>query len=68
MSGAPARSPPNSGRTATSRWATRCCRKFREFERGVTASVNASVQPILDRYVERLRKELGGKGLSPATC
>ncbi|TIM60260.1 MAG: hydantoinase/oxoprolinase family protein, partial [Mesorhizobium sp.] len=34
----------------------------REFERGVTASVNASVQPILERYVERLRKELGSKG------
>ena len=30
----------------------------REFERGVTASVNAAVQPILKRYVERLRKEL----------
>ncbi|BCM16599.1 acetophenone carboxylase gamma subunit [Mesorhizobium sp. J8] len=34
----------------------------REFERGVTAAVNASVQPILERYVERLRKELGAKG------
>ncbi|MBZ9856325.1 hydantoinase/oxoprolinase family protein [Mesorhizobium sp. CA13] len=34
----------------------------REFERGVTASVNASVQPILERYIERLRKELAGKG------
>ncbi|MER9336879.1 hydantoinase/oxoprolinase family protein [Mesorhizobium sp. M0293] len=34
----------------------------REFERGVTASINASVQPILERYVERLRKELGAKG------
>ncbi|RWK57450.1 hydantoinase/oxoprolinase family protein [Mesorhizobium sp.] len=34
----------------------------REFERGVTASVNASVQPILERYVERLRKELASKG------
>ncbi|TIU11350.1 MAG: hydantoinase/oxoprolinase family protein, partial [Mesorhizobium sp.] len=34
----------------------------REFERGVTASVNASVQPILERYVERLRKELGSQG------
>ncbi|UCI20054.1 hydantoinase/oxoprolinase family protein [Mesorhizobium sp. B2-1-8] len=34
----------------------------REFERGVTASVNASVQPILERYVERLRKELADKG------
>ena len=30
----------------------------REFERGVTASVNASVQPILERYVHRLRGEL----------
>ena len=34
----------------------------REFERGVTASVNASVQPILERYVERLRSELGAQG------
>ncbi|MBN9219012.1 MAG: hydantoinase/oxoprolinase family protein [Mesorhizobium sp.] len=34
----------------------------REFERGVTASVNASVQPILERYVERLRRELADKG------
>ncbi|MDX8519569.1 hydantoinase/oxoprolinase family protein [Mesorhizobium dulcispinae] len=34
----------------------------REFERGVTAAVNASVQPILERYVERLRKELAAKG------
>src|SRR5690606_20149632 len=30
----------------------------REYERGVTAAVNASVQPILERYVERLRREL----------
>ncbi|WP_353643628.1 hydantoinase/oxoprolinase family protein [Mesorhizobium sp. WSM2239] len=34
----------------------------REFERGVTASVNASVQPILERYVERLRRELEARG------
>ena len=34
----------------------------REFERGVTAAVNASVQPILERYVERLRRELGERG------
>ncbi|MEQ1941121.1 hydantoinase/oxoprolinase family protein [Mesorhizobium sp. VNQ89] len=34
----------------------------REFERGVTASVNASVQPILERYVERLRTELAKMG------
>ncbi|MGE0279297.1 MAG: hydantoinase/oxoprolinase family protein [Rhizobiaceae bacterium] len=34
----------------------------REFERGVTAAVNASVQPILERYVERLRREFADKG------
>ncbi|MEX0956885.1 MAG: hydantoinase/oxoprolinase family protein [Rhizobiaceae bacterium] len=34
----------------------------REFERGVTAAVNAAVQPILKRYVERLRGELAGRG------
>lgn len=36
--------------------------EYREYERGVTAAVNASVQPVLDRYLSRLRKELGGKG------
>ncbi len=34
----------------------------REFERGVTAAVNASVQPILERYVAKLRAELAGQG------
>ena len=34
----------------------------REFERGVTAAVNAAVQPILKRYVDRLRTELAGRG------
>ena len=34
----------------------------REFERGVTAAVNASVQPILERYVNRLRSELASMG------
>ncbi|MEO1494408.1 MAG: hydantoinase/oxoprolinase family protein [Pseudomonadota bacterium] len=34
----------------------------REFERGVTAAVNASVQPLLERYVSRLRDELTGRG------
>ncbi|MGI9503719.1 MAG: hydantoinase/oxoprolinase family protein, partial [Geminicoccaceae bacterium] len=34
----------------------------REFERGVTAAVNASVRPILERYVERLGAELSDKG------
>ena len=28
----------------------------REFERGVTAAVNASVQPLLERYVARLER------------
>ncbi len=34
----------------------------REYERGVTAAVNASVQPLLERYLARLRKELSGQG------
>jgi N-methylhydantoinase A len=34
----------------------------REFERGVTAAVNASVQPLLERYVKRLATELAGGG------
>jgi len=34
----------------------------REFERGVTAAVNASVQPLLKRYLDRLRAELDGRG------
>ncbi len=36
--------------------------EYREFERGVTASVNASVQPILDNYLEKLQKELKSSG------
>jgi N-methylhydantoinase A len=34
----------------------------REFERGVTAAVNASVQPLLERYLARLRDELRAQG------
>ncbi len=34
----------------------------REFERGVTAAVNASVQPLLDRYIRRLIDELATGG------
>ncbi len=34
----------------------------REFERGVTAAVNASVQPLLRRYVERLADTLAERG------
>lgn len=36
----------------------------REFERGVTAAVNASVQPLLERYVARLAKGLAAQGYS----
>ena len=36
--------------------------EFREYERGVAAAVNAAVQPVLDRYLARLRKELGDGG------
>lgn len=34
----------------------------REFERGVTAAVNASVQPLLERYVARLAGQLAERG------
>ena len=34
----------------------------REFERGVTAAVNASVQPLLERYLKKLSAELQGRG------
>src|SRR5262249_36443970 len=36
--------------------------EFREYERATTASVNAAVQPILDRYVRRLQSELKSEG------
>ena len=38
--------------------------EYREYERGTTASVNAAVQPILDRYVRRLQGELEGRGFA----
>ena len=34
----------------------------REFERGVTAAVNASVQPLLERYITRLAGDLKSRG------
>jgi len=34
----------------------------REYERGVTAAVNASVQPVLERYISRLSGELAARG------
>src|SRR5262249_41190224 len=36
--------------------------EFREYERGTTASVNAAVEPILDRYLRRLQSELEAGG------
>jgi N-methylhydantoinase A len=36
--------------------------EYREYERGVTAAVNASVQPVLDRYLARLAQELERRG------
>jgi N-methylhydantoinase A len=38
--------------------------EFREYERGTTASVNAAVQPILDRYIHRLQGDLEAKGFA----
>jgi N-methylhydantoinase A len=36
----------------------------REYERGVTAAVNGSVQPILHRYLNKLEAELKNRGLN----
>ena len=36
--------------------------EFREYERGTTASVNAAVQPVLDRYLQRLQAKLAEAG------
>ncbi len=36
--------------------------EYREYERGTTASVNAAVQPILDRYVRQLERDLAAHG------
>lgn len=38
--------------------------EYREYERGVTAAVNAAVQPILHRYIQRLEKELKAQGFA----
>lgn len=38
--------------------------EYREYERGVTAAVNAAVQPILDLYIGRLRDELRTRGFA----
>jgi N-methylhydantoinase A len=36
--------------------------EYREYERGVTAAVNACIQPVLDRYISRLRDGLAERG------
>jgi len=36
--------------------------EYREYERGVTAAVNACIQPVLDRYIGRLREGLAERG------
>ncbi|MBZ0215170.1 MAG: hydantoinase/oxoprolinase family protein, partial [Fimbriimonadaceae bacterium] len=36
--------------------------EYREYERGTTASVNAAVQPVLDRYIGNLQERLRGDG------
>lgn len=36
--------------------------EFREYERGTAGAVNAAVQPILDRYVQRLQDGLQAEG------
>ena len=38
--------------------------EYREYERGVTAAVNAAIQPVLARYIERLQSELKGRGFA----
>jgi len=38
--------------------------EYREYERGTTAAVNAAIQPVLHRYIERLQSELAGRGFT----
>jgi N-methylhydantoinase A len=38
--------------------------EYREYERGTTASVNAAVQPVLDRYLDRLTEGLRQDGFA----
>ncbi len=38
--------------------------EYREYERGVTAAVNAAIQPVLHRYIARLQDELGQRGFT----
>ena len=36
--------------------------EFREYERGTTAAINAAIQPVLHRYIERLQQKLKEEG------
>jgi N-methylhydantoinase A len=38
--------------------------EYREYERGVTAAVNAAIQPVLHRYIQRLQGELAARGFA----
>ena len=38
--------------------------EYREYERGVTAAVNAAIQPVLDNYISRLTGELRTRGFA----
>ena len=38
--------------------------EYREYERGTTAAVNAAIQPVLHRYIERLQRELASRGFT----
>ncbi len=38
--------------------------EYREYERGTTAAVNAAVQPVLHRYMDRLQSELKDRGFA----
>ncbi|MCG8690196.1 MAG: hydantoinase/oxoprolinase family protein [Minwuiales bacterium] len=38
--------------------------EYREYERGTTAAVNAAVQPVLHRYMDRLQSELQERGFA----
>ncbi len=53
------------GPTATSPAGHAILSEYREYERGVTAAVNASVQPVLDRYLSRLQARASGQELRP---
>ena len=42
--------------------------EFREYERGVAAAVNACVQPLLHRYLDRLQSRLWASAAMAASC